>query len=128
MRKRSKKNPNHYTGHRMGIGKHLNCLEAQSAPLTASSVCSAARQHDQATLLEDNTMWGRLTASIMGSLKCKGSSTSTTLKYPFSISGLSPHCWYGCPACVAWRSPPLSVAVVTIPTPPTAACPGGVGE
>lgn len=28
--------------HRMRIGKHSNCLEAQSAPLTASSVCSAA--------------------------------------------------------------------------------------
>lgn len=39
--------------HCMRIGKHSSCLEAQSAPLTASSVCSVA-QHIP---LEANTTW-----------------------------------------------------------------------
>lgn len=39
------------------IEKHSNCLEAQSAPLTASSVCSVAQQHDRVTPLEANTTW-----------------------------------------------------------------------
>lgn len=50
----NKENPNHH----MGIGKHSNCLEAQSAPFTANSVCSVAWQHDRAILLEANTPWG----------------------------------------------------------------------
>lgn len=54
----NKENRNHHTGHRMGIGKHSNCLEAQSAPFTANSVCSVAWQHDRAILLEANTPWG----------------------------------------------------------------------
>lgn len=29
---RTQENPSHYTGHRSGIGKHLNYLEAQPGP------------------------------------------------------------------------------------------------
>lgn len=43
---RNKENPNHYVGHHTGIRKQANCLEAQSASLTANSVCAVAWQHD----------------------------------------------------------------------------------
>lgn len=41
-----------------GSGSNSNNLEAQSAPIAASSVCSVARPHDQVILFEANTAWG----------------------------------------------------------------------